>query len=132
VQVLPFGAHIAAVVLVVLVCTRVVVVRRTVVAVGVVVVVTVGHVAPPQASQQLATSPTQALPPLGGRHAPALGLMLHLGTPRPVVRQQVTNPRLPQVDFAAHRLTAPLHAFGNAPALTAVFAAATAHLTYVP
>ena len=120
------------VVLVVLVCTCVVVVRRSVVPVGVVVVVTVEHVAPPQPSQQLATSPTQALPPLGGLHAPARGLMPHLWTPRPVVRQHVTNPRLPQVDFAAHRLTAPLHALGNAPALTAVFAAATAHLRYVP
>jgi len=121
--------HVAAVVLVVVVRTCVVVVRGRVVPVGVVVVVTVGHVAPPQASQQLDTSPTQAVPRLGALQAAARRLMLHVCPRCAFVRQHVTNPGLPQVDFAAHRFTAPLQAFGSVPALTAILATAPAHLT---
>ena len=41
------------------------------------------------------------MPLLEGLHAVALRLMLHLVTPVAVVRQQVTEPDLPQVDCAA-------------------------------
>src|SRR5882724_995186 len=95
----------------------------------VVVVAGAGHVAPPHASQQLARSPTQAVPPLGGLHAAALLLMLHVWTPRAFVRQQVAKPGRPQVDCAAHRLTFPLQAVGSVPALAAALATAAAHLT---
>jgi hypothetical protein len=107
----------------------VLVVGRRVVLVGLVIVVAVGHVVPPHASQQLDTSPTQTVPFLGALHAAALRLMLHFCTPLAFVRQHATKPGLPQVDFAAHRLTAPLQAFGNVPAFTAAFATARAHLT---
>jgi hypothetical protein len=40
-------------------------------------------------------------------HRSALDLVEHFVTPFAVVRQQVTNPGLPQVDLAAHLTTAP-------------------------
>jgi hypothetical protein len=58
------------------------------------------------ASQQLGAAPTHALPPLGGVHAAAPLLTLHVVLPSAVVRQQVTKPNLPQVDCAAQVLTA--------------------------
>ena len=58
--------------------------------------------------------------------------MEHFVAPVAVVRQQVTKPGLPQVDLAAHDLTAPLQRLGRVPALTAAFATPTAHLTYAP
>ena len=88
-----------------------------------------GHVAPPHASQQLGRSPTQAIPPRGGRHAAGLALMLHCCTPSAFVRQQVANPGRPHVDWAAQRLTLPRQAFGSVPALTAALATAAAHFT---
>ena len=96
---------------------------------GVVLLVAVRQAVPPQASQQLATSPTQADPPFRGLHAAARRLMPHVRPPWASVRQHVTEPGLPQVERAAHRFTAPLQVFGSAPALTAAFAKATAHLT---
>jgi hypothetical protein len=52
--------------------------------------------------------------------------------PFAVVRQQVTKPGFPQIDCAAQRFTAPLHCFGNVPALTAAFARRVAQRTNVP
>jgi hypothetical protein len=98
-----------------------------VVVVVVVVVVVDGTVQPPvasQASQQLATSPTHALPPRGARHVAALGLMLHLALPFAVVRQHVTAPGRPQVDFAAQRSTLEAQLAGSVPPETAVFTTA--------
>jgi hypothetical protein len=51
-----------------------------------------------QASQQLGTLPTQALPPGGGVHASGARFVLHFVAPLGLVRQQVTNPGLPQVE----------------------------------
>jgi len=114
-------------------CGRlVVVIRRTVGLVAVVVVVTVGHVVPPHASQQLGISPAQALLPFGALHAAALRLTRHVCTPVAVVRQQVTDPDLRQVDFAAHFFTAPLHSLGSVRALTAAVAWWATQLTYCP
>ncbi len=98
----------------------------------VVVVVVDGTVQPPlasQASQQLATSPTHALPPRGARHVAALGLTLHLALPFAVVRQQVTAPGRPQVDFAAQRSTLEAQLAGSVPPETAVFTTAATQRT---
>jgi hypothetical protein len=105
---------------------RVVVVARgrvVVVAQGWVVVV-VAAAQPPaaQLSQQLGTVPTQAEPPLGAVHLAALGFTTHFVRPLAVVRQQVTNPALPQVDFLAHPNTAARSAFGRSPLSTAALA----------
>jgi hypothetical protein len=74
--------------------------------VGVVVVVA-GQLGPEplvsQASQQLVHVPT--VPPLASQEA-ALRIVLHFDSPF-LVRQQVTEPGLPQVDFEAHFLTRP-------------------------
>ena len=77
---------------------------------GRVVVVVVVAAQPPvvQASQQLDTLPTHAPPPAGGVQCAASFRTLHLVTGWPFrvfVRQQVTNPGLPQVDFAAQLTT---------------------------
>ncbi|HKA29973.1 MAG TPA: hypothetical protein VKH82_11385 [Candidatus Binatia bacterium] len=78
-----------------------------------------------QASQQLETFPTHAVPPLGERHLPASRLMLHFVTPCAVVRQQLTAPSRPQVDRLAHACTADRQS-----ALTSVPSAiVAAHLT---
>jgi len=68
-----------------------------------------------QASQQLGWFPTQALPPAGGWSVQdeELLLVLHFVVPLELVRQQVTKPGFPQVERAAHFLTAPLHPFGS-------------------
>ena len=71
----------------------------------VVVVVVVAHPPSVQASQQLATSPTQADPPFGAPHFAGLLLIEQLVLPLFVVRQQVTKPDLPHVERAAQRLT---------------------------
>jgi hypothetical protein len=57
------------------------------------------------ASQQLASWPTHAEPPLGAAHFAELLLIEHFVVPLLVVRQQVTKPDLPHVERAAHRLT---------------------------
>jgi hypothetical protein len=59
------------------------------------------------ASQQLGCVPTQALPPFGGVQLAELFFVLHFVAPVDFVRQHVTAPDLPQVDFAAHLTTAP-------------------------
>ena len=48
-------------------------------------------------------------------HAPLLLLVLHFVVPLEEVRQQVTKPFacLPQIERAAHLLTAPRHSFGS-------------------
>jgi len=79
------------------------------------------------ASQQLGRCPTQACPPFGALHRVALALMLHFVTSLAVVRQQVTNPRLPQVDRAAHDFTALLQDLGSP--LSTAFATRTAQRT---
>jgi len=58
--------------------------------------------------------------------------MLHFVAPLAWVRQQVTNPGLPQVDRAAHAFTARLQVVGRRPALRAAFATPTAQRTYAP
>jgi hypothetical protein len=107
---------------------RVVVVEVDVVVVEVDDVTVVVARQPPasHASQQLGTAPTQARPPLGATQRSALGLILHDVLPERRVRQQVTKPGLPHVDFEAHRLTT------RTQLLSASTASATsaAHRTY--
>src|SRR5215468_10300509 len=88
------------------------------------VVVVVAAAQPPaaQLSQQLGTMPTQAEPPLGAVHLAALGFTTHFVRPLAVVRQQVTNPALPQVDFLAHPRTEARQASRRLPFCTAVLA----------
>jgi len=87
-----------------------------------------------QASQQLEQ-------PLGGLRVPvtmppfmvqesALLLVLHF-VPFDVVMQQVTAPGLPQIECAAHFLTAPVQ-FASRLAGTCDFAKAATHFTYCP
>ncbi len=79
----------------------------------VVVVVVVGQLGPlpggGQASQQLAQLP---IVPFFALHDGASFLILHFG-PFAVERQQVTASGLPQVEWAAHFLTAPLQLGGR-------------------
>jgi len=81
------------------------------------------------ASQQLVQVPTV---PCFVQWAASF-LILH-AMPFPDVGQQVTVPGLPQVECAAHFLTAPLQLFGRlglAP-LDSVLATPTTHFTYAP
>src|SRR5262249_24920356 len=77
---------------------------------------------PAQLSQQLGIVPTHAEPPLGAVHLAALGFTTHFVLPLAVVRQQVTNPALPQVDFLAHPRTEARQASRRLPFCTAVLA----------
>jgi hypothetical protein len=83
------------------------------------------------ASQQLAwLTLKHDEPPFGAVQWSPLDFVEHFVTPLALVRQQATNPGLPQVDLAAHFTTAPLQlgfVFCNA-----VFAAPVAHFTYWP
>jgi hypothetical protein len=88
----------------------------------VVVVVASAQLPAAQLSQQLGMVPTHAEPPFGAVHLAALGFTTHFVLPLAVVRQQVTNPALPQVDFLAHPSTAARHAFGKLPFCAAVLA----------
>ena len=88
----------------------------------VVVVVASAQLPAAQLSQQLGMVPTHAEPPLGAVHLAAFGLTTHFVLPLAVVRQQVTNPALPQVDFLAHPNTAARNAFGRSPLSTAALA----------
>jgi hypothetical protein len=101
---------------------------------SVVVVVVVVAAQPPatQASQQLGTFPTQACPPAGARHRSALDFLLQRVSPLAFVRQHVTNPGRPHVDFAAHWTTALRHSFGRSPSATAARATSVTHRTYAP
>ena len=89
-----------------------------------VVVVVVAPTQPPasQLSQQLGVVPTHADPPIGAVHFAALDLIEHFVLPAAVVRQHVTKPVAPQVDFLAHFTTAALHCFGRLPLVAAAFA----------
>jgi hypothetical protein len=83
---------------------------KTVLVVEVDVVVVVVALQPPasQASQQLGTAPTHALPPFGGAtQRAAVRLSAQEVVPERRVRQHVTKPGLPQVDLEAQRLTTP-------------------------
>jgi hypothetical protein len=76
---------------------------------SVVVVMEVVVVLPTQApfahaSQQLAGLATHAVPPLGGVHFVVLGLISHFDAPFALVRQQVTNPGFPHVEWRAQLL----------------------------
>ena len=89
---------------------------------AVVVVVASAQLPAAQLSQQLGMVPTQAEPPLGAVHFAALGFTTHFVLPLAVVRQHVTNPALPQVDFLAHPSTVARHAFGRLPLSAAALA----------
>jgi len=64
-------------------------------------------------------------------HAPLLLLVLHFVVPLEEVRQQVTKPFacLPQIERAAHLLTAPRHSFGSE---VFAFASCATQETYCP
>jgi len=98
---------------------------------GVVVVVLPAGTQPPcsHASQQLGNSPTQALPPRGGLQDPARRLMLHVVLPLASVRQQVTAPALPQVDWSAQPTTTPAHSSRREPSATAWSVTSATQLT---
>src|SRR6266571_9249411 len=87
-----------------------------------------------QASQQLLHVPGV---PCLSVHFSALCLILQRVPPVGLVRQQVTAPGLPHVEWAAHFLTAPLHVVGkklgsSEARLERIFATPAAHLTYCP
>jgi hypothetical protein len=93
----------------------------------VVVVVTPAQLPAAQLSQQLGAVPTHAEPPLGAMHFAALPFSEHLVLPFALVRQQVTEPAAPQVDFLAHARTAALHCFGRLWLFAAAFATRETH-----
>jgi hypothetical protein len=95
---------------------------------AVLVVVEPAHPVPVHASQQLENDPTQAVPLPDGVQLDADFLSEHFVLPF-LVRQQVTNPGLPQVDLAAHFLTAPLQLLGR---LRLLLAESATHFTYWP
>jgi len=80
------------------------------------------HPPDPQASQQLGRCPGHAVPCFGALQCAASLLMLHVVLPFAVVRQQVTEPRLPHVERPAQSTTASLHCFDSVPLLSALFA----------
>jgi hypothetical protein len=112
-------------------CVVVVVDTAVVLVVGApVVVVVVAPGQPPselQASQQLDTDPTQALPPIGARHRFALRLMLHRARPLASVRQHVTKPSRPHVERPAHARISLRHAARTVPSRIARLAAWATH-----
>jgi hypothetical protein len=55
-------------------------------------------------------------------HRAALGFTEHFVFPVAVVRQHVTKPEEPQVEFLAHFTTAPLQSLGRLPLVAAIFA----------
>jgi hypothetical protein len=123
----------------VVVGTSLVVVGATLVVVGaLVVLVVVSHVndpsgdPAPQESQQLVAPPGHACPPRGALHFSALDLMEHFTLPRRSIRQHVTKPGFPHVDFAAHLTASPLHSFGRSPESASSSATPLTQLTYCP
>jgi hypothetical protein len=80
------------------------------------------------ASHQLANPVTQAVPPRGAVHL-AAGTTVHLVRPRRFVRQHVTHPLRPQVDFTAHFITWCICFRARRPAATSAFSACTAQRT---
>ena len=99
------------------------------VAPGAVVVVT-PQLPASQLSQQLGVAPTHATPPMGAAHFASLGFTEHFVMPFAGVRQHVTKPAAPHVDFFAHRTTAARHVFGRLPLFTAAFATPATQWTY--
>jgi hypothetical protein len=97
---------------------------------GVVVGVVATQLPAAQLSQQLGVASTHAEPPIGALHFASLGFTEHFETPAAVVRQHVTKPVAPQVDFLAHRTTAARQAFGRLPLFAAAFATCATHLVY--
>ena len=97
---------------------------------GVVVGVVAAQLPAAQLSQQLGMAPTHAKPPIGGLHFASLDFTEHFEIPAAVVRQHVTKPVAPQVDFLAHRTTAARQFFGRLPPFTAAFATWATHLVY--
>jgi len=85
----------------------------------------------PHASQQLGAEPTHAVPPIGPLHSSALSLILHLRLPSTCVRQQVTAPSRPQVDFVAQRTTFSLHGGRSDLASIAAFVTWLTQLMYL-
>ena len=86
-----------------------------------------------QASQQLSQDPTT---PCLSVQCIASFFVLHF-VPLAVVMQHVTKPGLPQVECAAHFVTAPLHVLGKKLGSAGsrperVFATFAAHVTYCP
>jgi hypothetical protein len=63
--------------------------------------------------------------------AAELFFTLQFRTPFAVVRQHVTAPERPQVEFAAHFLTVPPQELGSVPAFTASLTTRAAHFTYL-
>ena len=120
----------ASVVEVVVVPASVVVVVLVVVVVDVLDTVVDGWQLPPtQASQQLGTDPTHAVPPFGARQKSALLLMLHRVRPRESVRQQATEPGLPHVELPAHSRNLARHGPRRSPLRVARFATRAMQLT---
>jgi hypothetical protein len=81
-----------------------------------------------QESQQLAAAPTHAVPPFGGLHLFSPLLIEQRTLPRRSTRQHVTKPGFPQVERAAHSITAPLHSCGRVPG-GSPFTASPTHFT---
>jgi hypothetical protein len=86
----------------------------------------------PHASQQLGCSVTQAVPPRKGLHASALGRSAQRDTPCALVRQQVTAPLRPHVDFDSHLMTLSKHSLRSLPAFTAALMKRKTHIRYLP
>ena len=85
------------------------------------------HVPSTQASQQLETWPTHAVPPFGATHRLASRFVEHFVLSF-LVLQHVTKPGFPHVDLAAHFFTTPLQLLFVIVALMCW----TAHETYAP
>ena len=95
----------------------------------VVVVVVAAQRPAAHASQQLAADPMQASPRFVAVHREGSGLTAHFVSPLRSVRQQVTEPDLPQVDFRAQRTMTCLQSFGRLPLFTARRATRATHFT---
>ena len=87
---------------------------------------------PPHASQQLGTVPTHTLPPFGGRQRPGPLFTVQRSRPAAFVRQHATAPARPHVDFAAQRLTVPLHSSRSCSVATRTAITPDAQRTYAP
>ncbi|HLY38102.1 MAG TPA: hypothetical protein VKU61_08705 [Candidatus Binatia bacterium] len=85
------------------------------------------------ASQQLACSVAQALPPRGALHSSALRFVLHVFLPLALVRQHATAPwPRPHVERAAQRTIWPRQLLRSCPWETASFTTPVTQRTYCP
>jgi hypothetical protein len=85
------------------------------------------------ASQQLACSLAQALPPRGALHSSALRFVLHVFLPLALVRQHATAPSpRPHVERAAQRTIWPRQLLRSCPWDTASFTTPLTQRTYCP